>query len=200
VAAVNTIEVTPSALVGHNTDVPGFERFLRTDAAFDATGRTALVFGAGGAARACALALTRTGIARLDVAVRDRGRAEALVRVLSDGGVEHRTLLLDDEAAVASLEPDLVVNATPVGSRGESLPLPTLSNRTHVVDLLYRPAVTPLMAAARDAGGAAFGGLGLLLHQAELAFRIWTGVEPPMQVMSAAAMAAVTPAPGSDRV
>jgi shikimate dehydrogenase len=58
-----------------------------------------------------------------------------------------------------------------------------------VVDLLYRPAATPLLVAAREAGAAAFGGLGLLLHQAALSFQIWTGLEPPMPVMSAAAMA-----------
>jgi shikimate dehydrogenase len=64
-----------------------------------------------------------------------------------------------------------------------------------VVDLLYRPAMTPLMAAARAAGASAFGGLGLLLHQAALSFELWTGLEPPMPVMSAAALAELTDSP-----
>jgi shikimate dehydrogenase len=60
-----------------------------------------------------------------------------------------------------------------------------------VVDLLYRPPVTPLLSAARAAGAAAFGGLGLLLHQAALAFELWTAQPAPLDVMSAAALAEV---------
>ncbi len=58
-----------------------------------------------------------------------------------------------------------------------------------VIDLLYRPAITPLQAAARAAGAEAFGGLGLLLHQAALSFELWTGTPAPLEVMSAAALA-----------
>ena len=60
-----------------------------------------------------------------------------------------------------------------------------------VVDLLYRPSVTPLQRSARAAGASAFGGLGLLLHQAALSFELWTGREPPLDAMSAAALAAL---------
>jgi shikimate dehydrogenase len=58
-----------------------------------------------------------------------------------------------------------------------------------VVDLLYRPILTPMQTAARAAGATAFGGLGLLLHQAALSFELWTGRTPPLEVMSAAALA-----------
>jgi len=187
--AANTLEVTPSGVVGHNTDAPGFERFLRTDAGFDASGKRVLLFGAGGAARACALSLARSEVAHVDVAVRDPARAGSLRTILDEHGVGNRAVTLGDEAGIAALEPDLVVNATPVGARGEALPVPKLSGSTLVVDLIYRPVVTPLLAAAREAGAGAFGGLGLLLHQAALSFQIWTGLEPPMPVMSAAAMA-----------
>ena len=64
-----------------------------------------------------------------------------------------------------------------------------------VVDLLYRPAVTPLQATARAAGAVATNGLGLLLHQAGLAFERWTGQVPPLDVMSAAAVAALAERP-----
>src|SRR5437762_13067748 len=63
--AVNTIVVGDAGIAGHNTDAPGFGRFLRDDAGFDAAGKTALLYGAGGAARACALALARGSLARL---------------------------------------------------------------------------------------------------------------------------------------
>jgi shikimate dehydrogenase len=61
-----------------------------------------------------------------------------------------------------------------------------------VVDLLYHPSVTPLQLEARGAGATAFGGIGLLLHQAALSFEIWTGQQPPLEVMSAAALASMS--------
>ena len=72
------------------------------------------------------------------------------------------------------------------------LPLPPLDEESLVVDLLYHPAVTPLQLQARAAGAAAFGGVGLLLHQAALSFQMWTGQPPPLEVMSAAALAAIS--------
>ena len=185
-AAVNTLVVGPDGLAGHNTDAPGFDRFLRRDAGFDPEGRTALIFGAGGAARACALALARGGLARLTVALRDAVRVRGLERSIEGLGTEVSVTGFDEAGSVAV---DLVVNATPLGAHGEELPLPPLHADLLVVDLLYRPSVTPMQTAARAAGVAAFGGLGLLLHQAALSFELWTGQPPPLAVMSAAALA-----------
>jgi len=184
--AVNTILVGAASTSGHNTDAPGFDRFLRQDAAFDAKGRSALLFGAGGAARACALALARAGLASLSVAVREPSRADPLLEAL-DGLATPVTVVAFDEAEV--VEADLVVNATPLGVHDEPLPLPRLVPGSVAVDLLYRPGDTPMQRSARAAGAVAFGGLGLLLHQAALSFELWTGRVPPMPVMSAAALA-----------
>jgi shikimate dehydrogenase len=184
--AVNTLVVGPEGIAGYNTDAPGFERFLRSDAGFDPRGRSALVFGAGGAARACALALAGAGLARIQVTLRDPERARGLERALEGTGTEVAVAGFD---AAAEAQVDLVLNATPLGLHGEVLPVPPLRADMLVVDLLYRPSVTPLLAAAREAGAAAFGGLGLLLHQAALSFELWTGAAPPLEVMSAAAMA-----------
>ena len=189
--AVNTIVIGPEGSSGHNTDVPGFEGFLRDDVGFDPRGRSALLFGAGGAARACALALTRSGISRLVVAARDLERARDLGRTIDDlGPIE---VVPWDRAP--GVRADLIVNATPVGADREGLPAPELRDATAVVDLLYRPATTPLLARARGAGVAAFGGLGLLLRQGALSFELWTGQVPPMDVMSAAAVASVAETP-----
>lgn len=190
--AVNTIVVTPEGLEGHNTDVGGFEDFLAEDLAFDPAGRTILIYGAGGAARACVLALARKGAGRIAVAVRDRSRALALEGLAGDVAGRIEVIAFD---AATEESPDLIVNATPVGAVGESLPLPALGPGMHVIDLLYRPAVTPLQAKARAAGAAASNGLGLLLHQAGLAFERWTGQPPPLDVMSAAAVAALAERP-----
>jgi shikimate dehydrogenase len=94
---------------------------------------------------------------------------------------------------------DLVVNATPLGmgvvvtTAGEPEPLPfevaRLGAGQVVVDLVYHPAVTPLLAAARAQGLRTVNGLGMLIHQAAHAFRLWTGEDPPLEAMSAAAVA-----------
>jgi shikimate dehydrogenase len=184
--AVNTLVTGAAGLVGHNTDAPGFDRFVRRDAGFEPGGRSALIFGAGGAARACALALARGGLEALTVAVRDPTRAETL-RAMLEGQLPAVRAVSFEEAG--EVDSDLVVNATPLGAAGETLPHPPLRPGMLVVDLLYRPTLTPLQVAAKAAGASAFGGLGLLLHQAALSFELWTGLEPPLSVMSAAALA-----------
>jgi shikimate dehydrogenase len=184
--AVNTLVVGPGGMAGHNTDAPGFDRFLRRDAGFDPQGRSALILGAGGAARACTLALIGGGLGDLTVAARDPTRAGALRAMIDELPSEVRVVSLEEGTTV---DADLVVNATPLGAAGETVPHPPLRPGMLVVDLLYGPRVTPLQAAAKATGASAFGGLGLLLHQAALSFELWTGLEPPLSVMSAAALA-----------
>jgi shikimate dehydrogenase len=190
--AVNTIVVEPDGSYGHNTDAPGFERFLRMDAGIDAAGTRAVIFGAGGAARAVALALARAGASRVTVAARAPERSRAIVELVIEEGTEADAVTLD---AAASVEAELIVNATPLGRDGERLPLPPLGPATVGVDLLY-PDVTPLQEAVVAAGGRGFGGLGLLLHQAALSFELWTGREAPLEAMRAAAEATIAGASG----
>lgn len=187
--AVNTIVVRGGTLEGHNTDAPGFGRFLRRDAGFDPAGAEALIYGAGGAARACALALARAGVGRITVAVRDVARAAPLASIVRSVGVPLAVVRPGDvEDSVA----DLVVNATPVGAPGAEPAhpaLPRLGPGVLVVDLLYDPPTTDLQRRAREAGATAVGGLGHLLEQAALSFELWTGTPAPLDVMSAAALA-----------
>jgi len=186
--AVNTLVVEGVTLHGHNTDAPGFDRFLRHDAGFDPRGRSALILGAGGAARACALALARGGVGSLIVAARDPARTEPLRGAVDGFGVDVRTVAFHEAGQVRA---DLIINATPLGTGGEPLPTLALRESSLVVDLLYDPAVTPLQTSARSAGAIAFGGVGLLLHQAALSFELWTGRQAPLDVMSAVALAAL---------
>jgi len=183
--AVNTVVRQGSRqLVGDNTDGAGFLDALRTDEGFDPAGRRCLVVGAGGAARAVVLALAGAGAAEVVVANRTAGRA-AEAAALAPGVARPGSTEEADSV-------DLVVNATPQGMAGDrSLPVPaaSLGPGQLVVDLVYHPAVTPLVEAARERGAAAANGLGMLIHQAAHAFRLWTGEDPPLEVMSAAAMA-----------
>jgi shikimate dehydrogenase len=97
-----------------------------------------------------------------------------------------------------ALGADLVVNATPVGGSGAAQvhpSLPHLSPDVLVIDLLYDPPSTDLQQRAREAGATVFGGLGHLLEQAALSFELWTGIPAPLEVMSAAALAALAERP-----
>lgn len=182
--AVNTIQEVGGRLVGHNTDVDGFTGFLIADAGLQVEGKTALVLGAGGAARAIVKSLDDLGAAAIRVACRDEAKGAAVAEIAS------RTSLIGwGEAPDHVGRCDLIVNATPLGSRGEdALPDAVFRPGQAVVDIVYGPGNTPLVTRARAAGAEAWGGLGMLVHQAVASFRIWTGQDPPANVMSAAAI------------
>ena len=122
------------------------------------------------------------------VALREPARAAPLAAALDGLPTAVEAIVFD---AAGGATADLVVNATPLGAHGEGIPLPKLGTDGLFVDLLYRPAVTPAQRAARASGAQGFGGLGLLLHQAALSFELWTGRPAPLEVMSAAAVAAL---------
>lgn len=191
--AVNTVVRTAAGLEGDSTDGAGFVRALRVDAGFDPAGARCLVVGAGGAARAVVLALAEAGAASVVVAARRPEAGEVAAALAGPVGRVGGT----EEADAC----DLVVNATPVGmgdvvvalldGRSDGLPVPgeRLGAGQLVADLVYQPLRTPLVDEARRRGATAVNGLGMLIHQAALSFQLWTGEEPPLEVMSAAAVA-----------
>lgn len=189
VGAVNTIQRLGSTLVGHNTDVDGFARFLEGDAGIDVRGRRALVLGAGGAARAVVRALDSRGIAHVAIAARMEERSQPLLDLLAQAQGE---LMQWGSAADAASGYDIVVNATPVGTgSGDPLPEARWHEGQVVVDLVYDPPSTAIVDRARAAGAHAWGGIGMLVHQAAASFQIWTGQDPPLETMSAAALHAI---------
>ena len=184
--SVNTVtRRADGTLSGASTDGAGFLASVR-EAGHDLAGRAVLLLGAGGAARAVAHALGHAG-AHVTVAAR---RADAADRAARLG--RGSTVAWDDrvEAAVRS---DVVVNATPVGMSNAALVLPEAGLRPGqvVVDLVYHPLDTPLLCAARERGAATVDGLGMLVHQAGLQVRAWTGRDAPTDAMRAAAEAAL---------
>ena len=188
IGAVNTIQCVGGLLVGHNTDVDGFAEFLSSDVGFNAHDRSALVLGAGGAARAVVAALAGMGARSITVAARRPHQANAVAGLGGDVGQGAAW----GEAVGLVEVADVVVNATPLGGHGED---PTAGGDLHegqlVVDLVYDPPMTPLVDRARVAGADAWGGLGMLVHQAAASFRIWTGLSAPLEAMSAAAVHAL---------
>lgn len=178
--AVNCVTLDDGRLVGDSTDGDGFLAALGRATDFRPEGRRCLVVGAGGAARAVVVALAGAGAAEVAVLNRDRGRAEAAAALGGDRG------RVGEATDVAGAE--LVVQATPVGMEGGATAHPLvdpglLRSGQVVYDLVYHPAVTPLLAAAEAAGATAVGGLGMLVHQAALALERWTGQAAPVEAM-----------------
>ena len=182
--AANCVVVSGGELVGHNTDGDGFLDALRAEAGFEPRGRDVAVVGAGGAARAVVAALAEAGVGRVVVVNRTPERAAEAVQ-LGDGRAT-----VGSQKAITDCE--LVVNATSVGmGRGaddagpDDIPVdPALLGPGQVVvDLVYQPLETPLVAAARARGAAAHNGVGMLVYQAARAFELWTGHAPPLDAM-----------------
>lgn len=188
IKAVNTISHRAGALIGWNTDRSGFAQAL-DDAGFQTKGRSVLVVGAGGAARASVDALRETAT-KIWVTSRDLDEARAVCRdleVTSGGPAPLGSLSLLVRKA------ELIVNATPVGTDGESVlfPVDWITPSQFVFDLIYQPPVTPLLRGAREQGARAMNGLTMLLFQGLAAFEIWTGQPPPEAAMRAALERAV---------
>jgi shikimate dehydrogenase len=166
------------AVHGTNTDHYGF--LANLDAAapgWDSGLQSAIVLGAGGAARGVASALNSRSIPAIHILNRTADKADALAKEL--GG----QLLGGPLASFAALAPaaGMLVNTTTIGmqnSRFENLPLDLLPGSALVTDIVYTPLETPLLADARALGLQTVDGLGMLLHQAVPGFEAWFGVRP----------------------
>jgi shikimate dehydrogenase len=178
IGAVNTIYVKDGRLTGENTDAAGF---LADLAALPLSeNKTALVLGAGGAARAVIYALLNKGW-RVHIAARRGGQANALANEFMAAGKNITASALDaDNLRDIAFEPSLIVNASSAGmyphidesSWPSNLPFPA---GACVYDLVYKPSQTRFMQETREAGLQARGGLGMLVEQAACAFELWTG-------------------------
>ncbi len=180
--AVNTVFRDGDRLVGDNTDGGGFLDSLQVDEGIDVSGMVCLVVGAGGAARAVVRALASAGADEVAVHNRDPRRGAAAAALAGTAG------RAADPRHWARV--DLVVQATPLGMGDDptvAFDPERLGPDAIVVDLVYHPEVTPLLAAASARGLRTVGGLGMLVHQAARQFRRWTNVEAPLDAMRAAA-------------
>lgn len=188
VGAVNTIVNRSGLLVGLNTDAPGFLKGLE-EAGIPYKRRRALVLGAGGAGRGVAYALKKGG-AKVLIHNRTPERAEVLAAELGVG-------FLTTAALPHALKTcDLLVNTTSVGMKDlDASPLQGLElpRSGTVVDIVYDPQETRLLRDARAAGLRTLGGLPMLVWQGALAFELWTGVKPDVDVMYTSARAALEP-------
>ena len=178
IGAANTLSFAEEGIHADNTDAQGLIAALPEPA----SGKRALVLGAGGAARAAVWGLSREG-ASVEIWNRTAARAEQLASVLDASAV----------TTPRAGDHELIVNATTVGMDGgpplSELPIDPGELRAGqvVVDLAYGERQTELVAAAREGGAAAVDGLEVLVRQGAESLRIWTGEEPPLEAMRAAA-------------
>jgi shikimate dehydrogenase len=187
--AVNTVINRSGRLIATNTDAAGLARWIQL-AGIPVSNEDALVIGAGGASRAAVWALADLGARSIVVVNRTAARAEELVNTLKPRLtlVELRWGDLSEAAAPAHIQTRVVVNATSLGHHGAAPAVHPSWYSPHsvAIELAYNPPETPFMVAARGAGARAENGLGMLVHQAALAFERWTGQAPPMGAYEAA--------------
>ena len=201
--AINTIVNQSGHLQGYNTDVTGFQRSLE-QAGFDPAGKSAVIWGAGGAARAVAWGLVWRGIEAITIVNRTAARAGRLRHDMASAsaGARLRSFGADSQEALDSLaDADLVVQCTSVGlagsdTAGQSPFDPSLlGDGAFVFDLVANPERTLLVEAALARGLRAEGGLPMLVLQGAAAFELWTGRAAPAELMMSAAREAMQGSP-----
>lgn len=173
---VNTVFEAGGSLVGGNTDAPGITDAWQRRALPDQA--PALILGGGAAARAALVALEGRDLA---IATRRPGAGRETAAAV---GVSCDEIPWGDP-----VEGAVVVNATPLGMAGEPLPDRVLGGAAALFDMAYTHGDTPAVATARGRGIAFVDGLDLLVAQAIRSFGLWTGVEPPLEPLEAAARA-----------
>ena len=185
IGAVNTIYLRNDKLIGDNTDAAGFLSDLKRVANFEfRIPRSALVIGAGGSARAIVYALLNDSW-NVTIAAR---RIEQVQELVSQFEGAIATKLNLQTFKPSNLQ--LIINTTPLGMNPniDTSPLPenlSLPEHVTVYDLVYNPRETKLVREARQQGCHATTGLGMLVEQAALAFELWTGQNPPREILYA---------------
>ncbi len=168
---------------GFNTDAEAITRSLREDLGININGGKLLLLGAGGAGRTAALRMASDRAAEIFLVNRTIGKAEDLAEE-----IRNRFPSVKVTVGYPAGKVDLLVNATSLGLRGDdSSPLDeskfSIARAGAVYDMIYRPAETPLLIAAKAAGCRASNGIGMLLYQGTAALEIWTGQPAPVEIM-----------------
>lgn len=200
IGAVNTIVHRDDYLYGYNTDAPGLLHALHShglgeiheDGSVSLTNYTAVLLGAGGAARAAAFALASAGVARLIILNRHLERAQLLAAEIQKA-YDGPAFSLSDPNFLIPHPSAIIINSTPVGMHTDESPLPAevlarFAPDTFVYDMIYNPTQTRLLTQASIMGLRTANGLSMLLHQGALAFTLWTGQTAPLDVMRKALM------------
>jgi shikimate dehydrogenase len=182
---VGAFDEIPNELRSHgfNTDADAITQSLKEDLQLNLHNARVLLLGAGGAGRVAALKLAAEGVGELFLVNRTVSKAEEVA-----AEIRERYPGVITRVGYPTGRIDLLLNATSLGLRaGDDLPLDTtrysLTHCAAVYDMIYRPAETPLLAAAKSAGCRVANGIGMLLYQGAAALEIWSGRRAPVEAM-----------------
>lgn len=186
IGAVNTIVRDGGRLIGENTDGRGFVAALKP--VVDPAGKSVVLFGAGGAARAVAVEIALAGAARITVVNRTAERGRAVVDLVNDHTDTQASYAPWDGAFVVPSGTDIVIHATSVGLYPDIDAMPdidtdSLTPEMVVADGIHNPPLTRLLQAAKDRGCKTVDGLGMLVQQGVIGVKYWTGLDVDAQVM-----------------
>jgi len=187
IGAVNTVIVRDGRMIGENTDGKGFVQSL-LDEGLTPEGRTITILGAGGAAKAIGVECALAGAKKLTIINRNRERGEALVRTIRDNTRAEAVYIPWEGTADIPGDTEILINATCVGLApdGDKMPDVRYSQiRTGMVvcDVVFNPVMPAFLREAEARGAKIITGIGMLVNQGALNFRLWTGEEPPRDVM-----------------
>ncbi len=186
--AVNTVRRDGDKLIGENTDGKGFLHSLTHDAGFMPAGKRVVVLGAGGAARAISVELALAEAQHITVVNRTAGRGQELAALLNDNTEAAASFTHWTSTYGIPADTDILVNATSIGlypnvDAKPDVDYRTINDQMVVCDVIPNPPQTPFLQDARARGARSLDGLGMLVYQGAIAFKMWTGHDAPLDVM-----------------
>ena len=186
--AVNTVVREGDELVGYNTDGQGFVRSLREDGGVSPQGKRVVFLGAGGAARAMSVEVALAGAEHITIVNRTPARGQELVDLLQEKTPAAAEFVAWSGNYRVPADADILINATSIGLFPDVDALPAVHLNSIrpdllVCDVIPNPPQTAFLEAAAARGARTLDGLGMLVHQGAVAFKMWTGVEAPIPVM-----------------
>ncbi len=183
--AVNCVHRVGDELIGENTDGKGFVQSLRD--VTDPAGKHVIILGAGGAARAIAVEVALAAAAGITIVNRDPQRGQELADLINNKLNVPTTYVPWEGDYQVPPEAEVVINATSIGLGDAEARVPldvaTLEADMVVADVIFNPPETRLLRDARERGCTTLDGLGMLVNQAVIGFRIWTGQDASAEVM-----------------
>lgn len=191
IGAVNTVYEDHGEMVGENTDGKGFIKSLE-DEHIKISGKKAVILGAGGAARAIAVELALAGTRKIIIVNRSPDRGETLVKLINEKTTAHAEFTLWEGCYNVDEDTDILVNCTSIGlypdTNVPNIDYNTLKFTTVVCDIIPNPLHTRFMAKAQACGCKTLDGFSMLINQAAVSFKLWTGIDAPVEIMKMAMM------------